>query len=105
MYLHLETPKLQEVFLSKTLLILLWRDTCISSPQPNRPICANRAYIHLKTVIWRKYLLQTLIQFSLGNNDLDATASNRDGCLWRDSCLSSNQLNRPIWNKMTLSPP
>jgi hypothetical protein len=26
----------------------LWRDTCISSTQSNRHICANRAYIHLE---------------------------------------------------------
>jgi hypothetical protein len=55
-------------------------------------------------MICRKYVLQTLIQFSLGNNVVDAPDSNWDGYLWRDTCVSSNQLNRPIWNKMTLSP-
>jgi hypothetical protein len=57
-----------------------------------------------KTVIYRKYSLQKIIQFSLGNNVLDVTASTGDGCLWRDTCVSSNQLNMPIWNQMSLSP-
>jgi hypothetical protein len=35
---------------------------------------------------------------------LDPPASNIDGFLWRDICVSSNQLNRPICNKR-LSPP
>jgi hypothetical protein len=57
-----------------------------------------------KTVICRKYLLQTLIQFSLGNSVLDATASNRHLFLLRDTCVSSTQLNRLIWNRDNLSP-
>jgi hypothetical protein len=36
---------------------------------------------------------------------LDAAACNLDGFLWRDTCVSSTQLNRPIWNKQSLSPP
>jgi hypothetical protein len=35
---------------------------------------------------------------------LDAPASNVDGFLWRDTCISSTQLNRPISNKESLSP-
>jgi hypothetical protein len=50
-------------------------------------------------------LIAKVKHFSLGNNVLDAAGPNRDGCLWRDKCVSSNELNRPIWNKMTLSPP
>jgi hypothetical protein len=35
----------------------------------------------------------------------DAPASNLDGFLWRDKYVSSTQMNRPIWNKMCISPP
>jgi hypothetical protein len=40
-----------------------------------------------------------------GNNVLDAAASNIDGFLWRDTCVSSNQLNRLVWSIERLSPP
>jgi hypothetical protein len=30
--------------------------------------------------------------------------SNIDGFLSRDTCVSSSQVNRPIWNKMSISP-
>jgi hypothetical protein len=36
---------------------------------------------------------------------LDAAASNIVGFLWRDTCVSSTQVNKPIWKKMTLTPP
>jgi hypothetical protein len=49
-------------------------------------------------------LIAKVKHLSLGNNVLDAADSNRDHCLWRDKCISSSQLNRPIWTKMTLSP-
>jgi hypothetical protein len=42
--------------------------------------------------------LQNLSQFSLGNNDLDANASNRGACLLRDKCVPSTQHYRPPWN-------
>jgi len=37
------------------------------------------------------------------NNVLGAPVSNIDGFLWRDECVSSTLLNRPIWSKMSLS--
>jgi hypothetical protein len=135
----------------------LWRYTCISSTQPNRLICANRAYIHLENCHLWKYLLQTLFNSALetifsmlllltemvvfgemrvflqiswiglfgrkwpfrhgenydfqevflsksnsvirGKNGLDAPASNTDGCLWRDPCVSSSLVNRPFGTK------
>jgi hypothetical protein len=36
---------------------------------------------------------------------LDAAAANTDGFLSRDTCVSSTQLNRSIWNKERLSLP
>jgi hypothetical protein len=53
----------------------------------------------------RKYSFQKQTQFSQENNVLDAPAPKTDGFLSRGTCVSSTQLNRPILNKMTLSPP
>jgi hypothetical protein len=50
-------------------------------------------------------LLSNLTQCTQGNNVLDAATSNIGGFLWRDTCVSSTQLNRPIWNKVSLSTP
>jgi hypothetical protein len=36
---------------------------------------------------------------------LDATASNIDDFLLRDTCVSSTQPKRPFWRKQSLSPP
>jgi hypothetical protein len=36
---------------------------------------------------------------------IDAPASNTDGILMIDIYVSSTQLNNPIWNKESLSPP
>jgi hypothetical protein len=46
-----------------------------------------------------------LTQFSQGNKVLDAPVSITDGLLSKDTCVSSTLLNRPIWNKVSLSPP
>jgi hypothetical protein len=40
-----------------------------------------------------------------GNNVLHTLASNTKGFLSRDTCVSSTQLIRPIWNKDSLSSP
>jgi hypothetical protein len=62
----------------------------------------TKTFNTLKPMIWRKYSCQKLSQFSQGNNVLDASASNLDGFPWRDTCVSSTLLNRPIWNKFSL---
>jgi hypothetical protein len=59
----------------------------------------------LKTVKSRNFSFQKLTLFSQGNNVLDAAASNIHGFLWRESEVSSTQLNRPIWSKESLCPP
>jgi hypothetical protein len=46
----------------------------------------------------QEIFLSKLHQFSLGYNVLDVSASNRDVYLWGDKCVTSAQLNRPIWN-------
>jgi hypothetical protein len=83
----------------------LWRDTCVSLSQLNSLFRQRQLISTFKTIICRKYSFQKLILFSLGNKVLDANASNTNGCLWRDTCRSSTQLNRPFCNKMSLSPP
>jgi hypothetical protein len=55
-------------------------------------------------MIFNKYSFPKLTQLSQGRNVLDAPASTSDGGLWTDTCVSSTQLNKPIWNKQSLSP-
>jgi hypothetical protein len=45
-----------------------------------------------------------MTQFSQAYNVVDAPPTNFDGFLSRDTCVASTQLNRPIWNKMCVSP-
>jgi hypothetical protein len=59
----------------------------------------------LKTMIFRKYSFQKVTQFPHRNNVLQAAVSNLDSFLCRDTCVFLTQLNRSIWNKMSLSPP
>jgi hypothetical protein len=44
-------------------------------------------YIHLETSELQVDFLEKLTQFSLGNNVLDAPASNKDGFLLRYRCV------------------
>jgi hypothetical protein len=46
---------------------------------------------------------QELTEFSRENKELEGSPSNLDVFLWRDSCISTIQLNRPIWNKICYS--
>jgi hypothetical protein len=59
----------------------------------------------LKTMTCKMYSFQNLSQFSQGNNVLHTPVCNIDGFLYRDTCVSSTDLNRPIWSKQILSPP
>jgi hypothetical protein len=65
----------------------------------------NEPLFMMKTRICRKYSCQKQTQFLHGNNVLHAAGSNIDGFLWRDACVSSTELNRPNWKRMSLSPP
>jgi hypothetical protein len=55
-------------------------------------------------MIGRKYSFQKL-KIAQGNNVLYTAASNIDGFLWGNTCVSSTQLNVPIYSKESLSPP
>jgi hypothetical protein len=59
----------------------------------------------LKTLIGRKYAFLKFNQFSQGSNVLDIPISKLDGFLSRSTCVSSTQLNRSIWNKLSFSTP
>jgi hypothetical protein len=50
----------------------------------------------LRNLSCSKYSFQKIIQFSQGNNVLDAPASNIDGFISGDTCVSSTFLDRPI---------
>jgi hypothetical protein len=51
----------------------------------------------------RKYSFQKQSLFSQGNNVLHTAGTNLDGFVRRDTCATSTSLNRPTWNKMSLS--
>jgi hypothetical protein len=67
----------------------LCRDACVSSTQLNSLLGTRKGISTLKTMTSRKYYFQNLIQFSQGNNELDAHASNIDGFLCIDTCVPS----------------
>jgi hypothetical protein len=50
----------------------------------------------LKNTRFRKDSFQKLTQLSHGNNVQGTAASNIDGFLWRDTRVSSTQLNKPM---------
>jgi hypothetical protein len=101
-YLYLETPKLQEVFLSKLSQFskgkhsathsclnrdgFLSRDKCVSSMLLSRPILEkNQPFSSFKCIICRKYSFHTLPELSQGIIVLDVATSNIPGCLWRET--------------------
>jgi hypothetical protein len=65
----------------------------------------NVNFSRLKCVTFRKYSFQNTLQLSKGINVLNAVVSIVHGYLWRDTCVSLTQLNRPIWRKQSISPP
>jgi hypothetical protein len=58
----------------------------------------NRLYLSLQTWNLPKVFLSKRNQFSLGNYALDATPFKEDACLWRDTCVTSAQMNRIMLN-------
>jgi hypothetical protein len=64
---------------------------------------ANIAYTHLENCDLEEVFITKINSILTKNNVLDTTASHGDGCLRRDTCDSSYQLNRSIWNKMSIS--
>jgi hypothetical protein len=83
----------------------LGRGVCVLQLSRISLFGANRAYLTLKHLSCMKCSFEKLTQFSQGNNVLDAPASYTNVSLSRDTGVSSTQLNRPIWNNVSLSPP
>jgi hypothetical protein len=75
-----------------------WRETCILSPWLNRPVWNNRVYPPRKHTV-QEVFLSKLSQFLKRNNVLDVLESNTNGFLWRDTYISSSQLNKTISNR------
>jgi hypothetical protein len=116
-YLLLETPKIQEVFLSKTNTVLTGKQ-CASNMDGffwEIHVFLQVSWIGifgtrwasstLKIEIFRVRSFQKLTEFSHGNTVLDVAASNIEVFLWRDTCGSLTQLNKRIYIKHRLSPP
>jgi hypothetical protein len=81
----------------------IWKIT--KKKQINRP---NWTMMRISSPwkLWfaRRYSFKNLLDFHRNKKVIDTPASNRDGVHLRDTCVSSTQLNRPIWNKMTCIP-
>jgi hypothetical protein len=82
----------------------LWRDRYVLNSPEQVYIKQTEPISTLKHLRCRKFSIQKLTQFSQGNNVLHAAASNPDGFLGRDTCVTSTQPNRPVLNKMSISP-
>jgi hypothetical protein len=63
----------------------------------------KRAFLYLKNCDLQAYSFQKLTHFPQGNNAQDAAASNTDGFLSTDTCVSSTLLSRTFWNKISHS--
>jgi hypothetical protein len=61
------------------------------------------AFLTLENLIGRQSFFQKQTHFWQKNNTLDAPPANVRGFLTRDTCVSSSQLNIPIWSKHRLS--
>jgi hypothetical protein len=83
----------------------LQRDTCLYSTQLNRNIWSNS----MLTPPWKLWFAGTILSKANSiltvNNVLHAPASNTVAFLSRYTCVSSTQLNRPIWNNISFPPP
>jgi hypothetical protein len=82
----------------------LLRNECVSSTQLKRPIWTNIASLHHENPKLQEVFIKKIAQFSEGNSVLDTLASNTNGFLWRDTCVTLLQLNRPTWNKESPTP-
>jgi hypothetical protein len=112
-YIHFKTSKLQGVLWPKlpifsqenngylllhlTETIVFSRHMCFFNVAEQASWEKSEPLFTMKLLFCRKYSFQTLLQFSLGNNWIDAPVSRSHGFLLEDTCASSNQLNWPIW--------
>ena len=80
-------------------------DTCISSTQLNRRVSSQQSICPpWNTYSSEKSSFQKTTSILTGNQVLLAPATQTNGFLSRDTCISSTQLDRLIWIKMSFSP-
>ena len=119
-YLHPVNLKFQEASFAKSNSVLkgnnvldasasntdgfLWRDALVFQLDWISLFGTKSAYVLPPNLCCRKYSFQNLTQFLQGNNVIHALASDTDSFLSTDTCVSSTELNRRIWNKICLSP-
>jgi hypothetical protein len=60
----------------------------------------KRAHLHLENPMFLEVILWELTWLSEGINILDVPASDTNGFLLRNECVSSTQLKRPIWTNI-----
>jgi hypothetical protein len=94
-YMHLLLTQIV-VFQEIHVFLLINWSGLLEQREPNTTLKIPRC---TKNFLWKLSLL------SQRNNVLDAAASNRDGFLWRDTCVTSAQLNRLFSTKMSIYPP
>jgi hypothetical protein len=80
----------------------LSRDTCVSSIQLNKLLCNKRAYVHLEKPKLQKVFLWNVNSVLTGKQCTRYWTFIKDGFLWRDTYVSSMQLNRLIFKKESL---
>jgi hypothetical protein len=85
--------------------VFLLKGIFFSATQVNSPTGANSACFHHETPMLQEAFISKTNSILTGKNVLDAPDSNIDVFLWRAICVSSTQLNRPIWYKQSLEKP
>jgi hypothetical protein len=82
----------------------LSRDTYVSSLSFIGAFGTKREYLYLEIQKFQDILLSKTNSILTGKECIDAAASNIDGYLWRNPCVSSSQPNSPICSKQRLPP-
>jgi hypothetical protein len=58
--------------------------------------------LYPETPMLQEVLLSKVTPFSQAKTVFYSPASDTNDCLWRETCVSSTQLNRPIWDIYSL---
>jgi hypothetical protein len=75
-----------------------------SANQLKRPLRNKLSFLHLENYAMHEVFLSKNHSVFTGKNVLDATASNINCVLWRDTCVSSIQFIRLVWKKNEPTP-
>jgi hypothetical protein len=83
----------------------LLRDACVSSTHLNWPVWNKQSLSAPCYTYFAGTIEFKTKPISKRNNELDPSLSNTDVFLSRDKCVSSTQLNMPVWYKQSLTAP